>query len=634
MMLSFCIRRAATGLRAACAPGSFLVLAALVWCGVLPAFPAVAATISGKVLRADGAAVEGARVFIDQDRRVREMTTGKHGTYRFEEVAVAPMEVVAYHPDFAVDGFTTVPVDDMEVNLVLTTPAGIAIRVINNEFMTVPGARITGMVVNDRFAVSVEDLAGNGFPMLRSDDNGYLDINCIPEGGFIKMTLAHHDYAYSDVAYLPVDSRRRDIVLYPGAQLRGRVTAEKKPVQNARVSVFQTGVGGQRKFAEALTDAEGFYHLRAPEDQYLVAVRHPEFASPTPVVADMTKREETAVLDIELKPPHSIRGSVVFPDGKPCPGARLLFRIEDTIFEDTFSDAKGRFILRSGSGDGVLRVVPPPGYMTKILADIPVALGETRDVDLKPIQLVRLPLIRGRGKVPKEVEAGRLYVRSLNLPVPVHVLTDDSGAFEIQLFYQPEQKSIDFRIEHPLRFLRCDFTVNLENPEMKEVVLKEFEPRLDKTPHQPGRNNLTPLLDKEAPPIKCSEWFNSQPLSLPDLKGKVVVLTLWGGFDTSHFAMNRLVELRMMHELFGTNGDVAVIGVHDAGSEPDEIEEYLERYAITFPVGRDADPYVSFNNYGVNAIPQTVLIDKKGVLRYSETEDRLLELIKSLRRHS
>ena len=170
MMLSFCIRRAATGLRAACAPGSFLVLAALVWCGVLPAFPAVAATISGKVLRADGAAVEGARVFIDQDRRVREMTTGKHGTYRFEEVAVAPMEVVAYHPDFAVDGFTTVPVDDMEVNLVLT-PAGIAIRVVC-EFMTVPGARITGMVVNDRFAVSVEDLAGNG-TMLRSDDNSY-----------------------------------------------------------------------------------------------------------------------------------------------------------------------------------------------------------------------------------------------------------------------------------------------------------------------------------------------------------------------------------------------------------------------------------------------------------------------------
>ncbi len=616
------------------ARGHIRVLALLVLCVMLPALPMGAATISGIVVRADGAAIEGARVYMNQDRRVRDMTTGGKGTFRFEEVAVGPMEVVAYHPDFAMDGFTTVPVDDLEVNLVLTEPAGIAIRVINNEFMPVPGARITGMVVNDRFAVSVEDLAEKGFPMLRSDDSGFLDITCIPAGGFIKMTLAHHDYAYSDVAYLPEDSRRRDIVLYPGTRLRGRVTAEKKPVQNARISVFQKGVSGQRKFAEALTDGEGFYHLRAPEDHYLVAVRHPDYASPTPMVADMTRREETAVLDIELKPPYIIRGSIVFPDGKPCPGARLLFRIEDTIFEDTFSDVRGRFTLRSGSGDGVLRVVPPPGYMTKILAEIPVALGEVREVDLKPIKLVRLPLIRGRGILPKDAEPARLYVRSLNLPAPIHVLTDDSGVFEIQLFYQPEQKTIAFRIEHPLRFLHRDFTVDLEKPGKVEVVLEEFEPRLEKTPYQPGRNNLTPLIDKAAPPIKCAEWFNSPPLALSDLKGKVVVLTLWAGFDTSHFALNRLTELRIIHELFGSGGDVAVIGVHDAGSEPDEVEQYLERYAITFPVGRDADPYVSFNNYGVNAIPQTVLIDKKGILRYAETEDRLLELIKALRRRS
>ena len=176
--------------------------------------------------------------------------------------------------------------------------------------------------------------------------------------------------------------------------------------------------------------------------------------------------------------------------------------------------------------------------------------------------------------------------------------------------------------------------MDLEKPGKVEVVLEEFEPRLEKTPHQPGRNNLTPLIDKAAPPIKCAEWFNSPPLALSDLKGKVVVLTLWAGFDTSHFALNRLTELRIIHELFGSGGDVAVIGVHDAGSEPDEVEQYLERYAITFPVGRDADPYVSFNNYGVNAIPQTVLIDKKGILRYAETEDRLLELIKALRRRS
>ncbi len=613
---------------------SFRMRLCLVLVTGLLSFPGGALSIRGKVLNVDGAPIEKAMVFINQDRNVRQETTGKDGAYHFKEVIVAPMELVAYHPDFALDGCSTVPIGDMEVNLVLTTPAAIAIRVINNDFMTVPGARITGMVVNDRFAVSAEDLADKGFPMLRSNDSGFLDIPCIPEGGFIKMTLAHHDYAYSDVAYLPVDNRRRDIVLYPGAPLRGRVTAEKKPVSNARVSLFQKGVGGQRKFAEALTDPEGFYHLRAPEDQYLVAVRHPEYASPTPLVADMTDKEKPAVVDIELMPPFIIRGSIVFPDAKPCPGARVLFRIEDTIYENTFSDAKGKFTLRSGSAKGVLRVLPPQGYMTSILADIPVALGDAHEVTLKPVKLVKLPQIRGRALFPKGTNPERLYVHSLDLPAPVHVLTDAKGNFEVQLFYQPEQNTISFRVEHPFRFLRGDCVFNLEKPAVMEVKLEEFEPNLKKAPHVLGRNNMEALVGKAAPPIQCAEWFNSQPIKLDALKGKVVVLTLWGGFDTSHFAMNRLTELRMIHELYGADGDVAVIGIHDASSEADEVEEYLLQYQITFPVGRDADPFVTFNKYGINAIPQTVLIDKQGVLQYAVIEGRLLELIKDLRRRS
>lgn len=596
------------------------------------AFPGAGSVISGKVLNTGGASVEDVLVFINQDRRVRNVTTGKDGAYRFEDVAVGVMELVAYHADYAMDGFTTVPIGDMEVNLVLTAPSSIAIRVINKDFMAVPGARIISMVVNDRFVVSAEDLAGNGFPRLRSNDDGFLDIPGIPGGGFIKMNLAHLEYAHSDVAYLPVDTRRRDIVLYPGALLRGRITADKKPVANAWVSVFQKGVGGQRKFGEALTDPEGFYHLRAPEDQYLVAVRHPDYASPTPTVVDMRDLEKPAVADIELLPPYVIRGSVLLPNKKACPGARLLFRIEDTVFEETFSDSDGKFILKAGSAEGVLRVIPPPGYMTRILADIPVKMGDVRETTLKPIELKKLPVIRGRGLFPEGVSPERLYVRSLNLPAPIHVLTDAGGAFELQLFYQPEQKQISFRMEHPFRFLRRDFMVNLEAPGEIEVLLEEFEPQLERPPHQPGRNNLDALLGKSAPDIQCAEWFNSQPVTLESLKGKVVVLTLWGGFDTSHFAMNRMMELRLVNELYGSQSDVAVIGIHDASSEPDEIAEYLARLEITYPVGRDADPFVTFVNYGVNAIPQTVLIDKQGVLQYAETEGRLLELIKALRR--
>jgi hypothetical protein len=80
--------------------------------------------------------------------------------------------------------------------------------------------------------------------------------------------------------------------------------------------------------------------------------------------------------------------------------------------------------------------------------------------------------------------------------------------------------------------------------------------------------------------------------------------------------------------------DVVFVGVHDASVEPEEVEEYLAQYRIEWPVGCDADPFKTFVTYGINFIPQTVLIDKQGILRYHDVEGRLLELIKVLRRKS
>ena len=81
-----------------------------------------------------------------------------------------------------------------------------------------------------------------------------------------------------------------------------------------------------------------------------------------------------------------------------------------------------------------------------------------------------------------------------------------------------------------------------------------------------------------------------------------------------------------------TSSAVLVLGIHDASSTADEVKEFLGRYDVRFAVGKDADPFFTFVNYGINAIPQVVLLDKKGVVRYYQPESRLLELVKTLRR--
>lgn len=606
------------------------LLVALIVFGL--ALPAVSVTVRGSVVDAQGAPIENASVFLAQDRQARASVTNEAGRYRFDDVAIRMMELTAYKAGYAVDGHTLLPQGDVELNMTLLAPDAITVRVINNNFLPVPGARVTAMTVNDRFLVSAEDLHEAGFPLLRSDDNGILEIPMLPEKGFIKLTLGHHRYADSNVAYLPVDERQNDIILYEGTRLRGRVTVKAQPIADARVSLFQVGVGGQRRFAEAVTDPEGYYHLRAPEDTYLITAWHPDYAAPAPVSMDMRNRDETAVANLELLPPYILRGSIMLPDGEPCPGARVMFRRDTTIFDDAITNAQGEYRLQIGEPEGLLRIVPPPGYMTEILADIPVDLGDVRDMHLDPVRLKALPVIRGRARFPADTSPSRLYLRSLDLPFPVHDITREDGAFEIRFSYQPDQSALTFRLEHPLRFLRRDFTINLEEPGEVEMLLEPFDPDLRRRPPELGRNNMEALLGEDAPAIQCSDWFNTHPTTLEEQRGKVVVLTFWGGFDDSLFAQNRMTELRVMHELFRDQDDVIVIGVHDASSEADEIEDYLADYNISFAVGKDDDPFVSFDNYGINFIPQTVLIDKQGIVRYAQVEGRFLELVKALRR--
>ncbi len=609
------------------------LLSFLLLCLVL-SYSAEGITLKGKVVDAAGAPLADVTVFLAQDRQVRKMVTGADGLYHFDDIRIRLLELVAYKEGYAVDGATSLPQGDAEAMLTLQKAASISLRIITNNFLPIPGALVKTMMVNDRFVVSVEDLASEGFPRLRSNDEGLLDIPMLPENGFAKLTVGHYRYADSNVAYLPVDERRNDIILYEGTQLRGRVTAGEKPVGDARVLLFQIGVGGQRRFAEAVTDPEGYYQLRAPEETYLLTAWHPDYASPVPAQVDMTNKENTAVVNLALLPPYILRGSIVLPDGAPCPGARIMFRHENTIFDDALTDVKGKYRLQVGSPEGVLRILPPPGYMTEILADIPVSLGEVREVAIDTVKLKALPRIKGKVLFPEGEPPTRVYLKSIDLPLPIHDLTTEEGKFEIQFFYQPEQKTVKFRLEHPYRLLRRDFVVNIEEPGEVELLLEPFEPNLERRPPELGRNNLEKLLGQDAPPIQCAEWFNSQPLTLGALRGKVVVLTFWGGFDDSIFARNRLMELCALYELYRNQEDVAVIAVHDASSETDEIEEYLVRYGIEFPVGKDDDPFVSFVNYGINFIPQTVIIDKQGKVQSYQPEGRLLELVKALRRRS
>lgn len=107
-------------------------------------------------------------------------------------------------------------------------------------------------------------------------------------------------------------------------------------------------------------------------------------------------------------------------------------------------------------------------------------------------------------------------------------------------------------------------------------------------------------------------WFNvQQPLTLQQLKGKVVLLDFWtlGCINCQHI----IPDLKKLEDEFGNQ--LVVIGVHSGkySTEHDDqsIKDAIKKYGLEHPVLNDPD-FVVWNTFGANAWPTLALIDPAG----------------------
>lgn len=112
-------------------------------------------------------------------------------------------------------------------------------------------------------------------------------------------------------------------------------------------------------------------------------------------------------------------------------------------------------------------------------------------------------------------------------------------------------------------------------------------------------------------------WLNVEaPLTLDELKGKVVLLDFW-----TYGCINCIHMIPVLKQLEAKYGDaLAVIGVHSAKfdneGQTDNIRQIVQRYGLEHPVINDGDFTVwnTYGPYGVNAWPTFVVIDPRGNL--------------------
>jgi cytochrome c biogenesis protein CcdA/thiol-disulfide isomerase/thioredoxin len=131
----------------------------------------------------------------------------------------------------------------------------------------------------------------------------------------------------------------------------------------------------------------------------------------------------------------------------------------------------------------------------------------------------------------------------------------------------------------------------------------------------PGASAL-PILAKQAPPIVAGgQWFNSPPLSIAGLRGKVVLLDFWTYSCIN--CLRTLPHLEAWWSAYHRYG-LEIVGVHSPEFAfehvASNVQAAIKRLGIAYPVVQDNN-FATWTNYGNEFWPADYLIDQQGRIR-------------------
>jgi len=136
--------------------------------------------------------------------------------------------------------------------------------------------------------------------------------------------------------------------------------------------------------------------------------------------------------------------------------------------------------------------------------------------------------------------------------------------------------------------------------------------------------------------IPGGAWFNSEPLKLADLKGKVVIIDFW-----TYSCINCQRTMPYLRQWYGKYKDkgLVIIGVHSPEFEFEKSEknvaQAIKDFKLPYPIVQDND-FATWKAYNNRYWPAKYFIDKEGNVRYThfgegaydESERVIQELLK------
>jgi len=143
---------------------------------------------------------------------------------------------------------------------------------------------------------------------------------------------------------------------------------------------------------------------------------------------------------------------------------------------------------------------------------------------------------------------------------------------------------------------------------------------------------------RAAPPlVGLGPWFNSPPLNLAALRGKVVLVDFWTHGCSN--CINTLPHVQAWHQRYKDQG-LVVIGVHSpefpSEREAANVQAAIRRHGLGYPIAMDND-FRTWEAWRNAYWPALYLIDKQGRIvfqhvgegAYERTEARIQEALRA-----
>lgn len=207
------------------------------------------------------------------------------------------------------------------------------------------------------------------------------------------------------------------------------------------------------------------------------------------------------------------------------------------------------------------------------------------------------------------------------------------------LYYIAVNEKIKYLIETGRKPLALQFYQETLAQSVKDFKTKPWQD--DILRRLKRREKQYQLLGETAPELtSINQWFPGETKKLADLKGKVVLLDFWAPWCVPCLEFfPALTEWQQKFEKDGLTilGVTRYYGTADGEKVDDAAElDFLRRFRNSYKLPYDFVVANDMSNqiaYSAMAIPTTVIIDRKGVIRYIESgAGRELEIQKMIER--